>query len=119
MTSFKKKFRFRKDVLEYDLRLKKKFNWWWLLLLLILLLPLLLLVPFKKDINVKANDSLSTLMISGTVAIGGTAGVGVGLSIGVLNSNVSATVAGGATHSLAGRYKAEFMQKLLAFMDRR
>lgn len=56
MTSFKKKFRFRQDVLEYDLRLKKKFNWWWLLLLLVLLLPLLLLVPFKKEINVKVVD---------------------------------------------------------------
>ena len=50
-----------------------------------------------QDINIKANDTLSSLMIAGTVAIGGgAAGVSVGVSVGVMNSNVASQVAEGA-----------------------
>ena len=50
-----------------------------------------------ENINVRANDILSSLMISGTIAVGGGgAGVSVGISVGVMNSNVAAQVAEGA-----------------------
>ena len=41
-------------------------------------------------------------MISGTVAIGGAAGVGVGISVTVLNSNVIAEVGNGSTLTANG-----------------
>lgn len=55
------------------------------------------------DINVLAADAVSAVMVSGTVAIGGTgAGVGVGLSSSTFFSNVEALVQSGAILRASG-----------------
>jgi len=55
------------------------------------------------DINVLAADAVSAVMVSGTVAIGGTgAGVGVGLSSSTFFSNVQALVQSGAILRASG-----------------
>ncbi len=59
-------------------------------------------VTASKNIDVLSNDQLETLIISGTVAVGGTAGVGVGLTVGVLNSNVQARVDEGTALKAGG-----------------
>ena len=64
MAIFKKSFRFKRDRLEYDFKLKKCFPWWWLLLLL---LPLVLLIPFKKEVRVKVVDKAGTPVASAQV----------------------------------------------------
>ena len=63
------------------------------------------------DINVLAADAVSAVMVSGTVAIGGTgAGVGVGLSSSTFFSNVQALVQSGAILRASGdvNVKASF-----------
>ena len=55
-----------------------------------------------QDINVLASDTLSANMIAGSLGVGGAAGVGAGISFGLLSSKVSATVAGGAKLSADG-----------------
>ena len=59
-------------------------------------------VTTAADIQVQASDTLNTNIISGTVAIGGAAGVGVGLTVAILNSNVQALVADNATLNAGG-----------------
>jgi hypothetical protein len=49
------------------------------------------------SISVVSSDVIDATMLAGTVAIGGTAGVGVGLAVSVLFSNVVAEVENGAT----------------------
>ena len=59
------------------------------------------------DINVLANDKLNTDTIVGSLAIGGSAGVGVGIAVAILFSNVLAMVEGGTTLSAGGHVKVE------------
>ena len=59
MATIKRKFRFKRNQLQYDFRLKKRFPWWWLLLLL---LPLLLLIPIDKDFSVVTVDSKGNIV---------------------------------------------------------
>ncbi|MGF7003762.1 hypothetical protein M2149_002167 [Lachnospiraceae bacterium PFB1-21] len=55
------------------------------------------------DIEVNALDNLSANMISGTASVGGAAGVGVGLSVAVLFSQVKAIVESGTTLEATGK----------------
>ena len=64
-------------------------------------------VNADKDINIISQDALNALMISGTVAVGGTAGVGVGVSVAVLNSNVVALADEGSELNAGGDIKVE------------
>ena len=59
------------------------------------------------DINVLAGDVLNANLIGGTLAIGGTAGVGVGLAVMVLFSDVYATVTDGSTLRAGGDITVE------------
>lgn len=56
----KKSFTFRKDQLNYELKLRRR-PWW----LLLLLLPLLLLIPFEKDVYVQTLDANTKSRIPG------------------------------------------------------
>ncbi|MDP3447996.1 MAG: hypothetical protein Q8S22_08055, partial [Eubacteriales bacterium] len=51
------------------------------------------------NLSVTASDSVNANMIAGTLGVGGYAGVGVGLAVSVLFSNVNALVEGGAVLS--------------------
>ena len=64
-------------------------------------------VTADNDINIISQDALNALMISGTVAVGGTAGVGVGVSVAVLNSNVVALADEGSELNAGGNVKVE------------
>lgn len=54
MATVKKGFRFQKEQLDYDFKLKRKFPWW---ILLLLLFPLLLLVRCQKDLTVECVEA--------------------------------------------------------------
>ncbi len=54
------------------------------------------------NISVVSSDVIDANILSGTVAIGGTAGVGVGIAVSVLYSNVVAEVENGATLAAGG-----------------
>ncbi|MDO4545395.1 MAG: hypothetical protein Q4C25_04495, partial [Bacillota bacterium] len=54
------------------------------------------------NLTVKAIDTLSVDLIAGSFAIGGTAGVGVGVAVAILNSNVQALVESGTTLIIGG-----------------
>ncbi len=62
-------------------------------------------VTAYRDLSVEAADAIKANMISGTLAIGGVAGVGVGVSVAVLFSDVRAVVEDGATLSAGGALK--------------
>ena len=66
MSTFRKKFRFREERLEYDLKLRKKFPWW---ILLFLLLPLLLLIQFQKSILITTVDPSGDGIAGATVEL--------------------------------------------------
>ena len=53
-------------------------------------------VTAANDIKVTANDVPNQLAISGTVAAGGTAGIGVGVTVAILHTNVNALVGSNA-----------------------
>ena len=59
------------------------------------------------DITVSAGDVIDALIISGTAAASGAAGVGVGVTVAVLHSNVVAKVADGVTLSAGGNITVE------------
>ena len=64
MKTYRKKFRFEKDNLEYSFRLRKKIPWW---ILLIAVLVALLFIPLKKDVVVLAVNSTGEKVENATV----------------------------------------------------
>ena len=59
-------------------------------------------VTASGNISVLASDVPNLFVISGTVAVGGTAGVGAGVTVAVLHSNVNALVNTGAVLNAGG-----------------
>ena len=64
-------------------------------------------VTAKENITVQSHDQLTVDSISGTIAAGGVAGVGVGISVFVDYSNVEALVASGAFLKAGGDVKVD------------